>query len=417
MRLEALLTRALPWLVLLFLGGLMLSAVWARNLALLMVLGGLVAGMLPGRFLDRMDRQFMLLMAILPVAYVGNMLALGWNERFLERPAHLLAAIPVYWLVRRGGLSREVLLIGLALAGLIAGTIAALASAGVGGSTLLALQTGRPLGVFSSPGPFGNYSAVAAMVILVGLVAWSPPVHARALSLFCVTGAAGGLVAALLSETRSAWVALPVMALLVEQQGLARRRKAWLAASLVLMAVAGLAASDFVRERLMLALAEVQAYQADPASPAARETSIGLRLLSWQWGWEQFLAHPLMGIGLANFRTVVAAAVAAGTLPPVLATFSGLHNLLIDHLTMTGLVGTLVLVAFWWGLSAHFLALRRHGSPEGRLFATWGLMLVAAEFLFASLGSMFASSLGTLVFCVLLAILAAGAHPQTPLRG
>ena len=44
-------------------------------------------------------------------------------------------------------------------------------------------------------------------------------------------------------------------------------------------------------------------------------------------------------------------------------------------------------------------------------------MLLAAELVFASVGSMFASSLGTVAFTVLLAVCAAGAHPATPERG
>lgn len=67
----------------------------------------------------------------------------------------------------------------------------------------------------------------------------------------------------------------------------------------------------------------------DPTAAAARETSMGLRLLSWEWGWQQFLAHPVLGIGVAQFRPTVDAAVAAGALPEVLRNFNGLHNLLI----------------------------------------------------------------------------------------
>jgi O-antigen ligase len=185
----------------------------------------------------------------------------------------------------------------------------------------------------------------------------------------------------------------------------------------VALLVVGLLAIDTVRERLLLGASEVQAYLADPTAAAARETSMGLRLLSWEWGWQQFLAHPLLGIGVANFRATVDAEVAAGALPEVLRNFNGLHNLLVDHLTTTGLVGTLAMVGFWVGMFRHFGVALRGADGARRLFACWGLMVLAAELVFASVGSMFASSLGTVAFTVLLAVCAAGAHPATPERG
>lgn len=418
-RLIVTLGRALPWLLSVFLLGLMLSGALARNLALLLMLLGLLAVALPGRHIDRLDRRFMLAAAVLPAAYLLNMAVLGWNMRAFDRPAHLLWAIPVYLLVRRCGLSARGLLAGFAAAGLAAGGVALLAKAELLGGPLMRLEFGRPMGPFSSPGPFGNYSAVIAMACLAGWLARARIEAGRGLGGLALAGMAGGLVASLLSETRSAWAALPVMAVVaVAMPGArpARGRRLAVVAVLALLA-AGLLAVAPVRDRLLLGASEVQAYLADPTAAAARETSMGLRLLSWEWGWQQFLAHPLLGIGVANFRATVDAAVAAGALPAVLRNFSGLHNLLIDHLTTTGLVGTLAMLGFWVGMLRYFRAVRRRANGPRQLFACWGLMGLAGEFVFASVGSMFASSLGTVAFTVLLAVCAAGAQPATPARG
>ena len=414
--LPVLAARVAPWLLPLFLLGLMLSAGLARNLAVLMAAGGLVLAVAPGRHLDHLDRRFMLACAVLPAAYLLNMALLGWNARALDRPAHLLAAMLVYLLFRRLGISRPSVLFGLAVAGLAAGAVAAMAVGSGGGQGLLALNSGRPMGPFSSPGPFGNYSAVVAVAGLAGglAVGGRPLAGAPALALLAI---AGGLMAALLSETRSAWAALPLMSIAVlimpGRRPIPRR---WVIAGSVSALLAALLASELVGARLAEGIAEVRAYVANPGSPSARETSLGLRLLSWQWGWEQFLANPVFGIGLGNFRSAVAAAVAAGTLPPILTTFGGLHNLFIDHLTTTGLVGTVAMLAFWVGALGHFIVARRSPDADKRLFATWGLVLLIGELVFSNVGSMFASSLGTLGFSVLLAVFAAGAHPATPAR-
>lgn len=419
-RLVALLGRLLPWLLPAFLVSLMLSGALARNLALVLMLLGLLAVATPGRRIDRLDRRFMLAAAVLPAAYVLNMAVLGWNMRVFDRPAHLLWAIPVYLLVRRCGLSSRALLAGFAAAGLAAGGVALLAKSELFGGPLMRLEFGRPMGPFSSPGPFGNYSAVIAMACLAGWLGGAGLRGGRWVRLAALLGVSGGLVASLLSETRSAWASLPVMALvaatvLVGGRPAGRRGLAAVVAAVLL--VAGLLAVDTVHERLLLGANEVRAYLADPTAAAARETSMGLRLLSWEWGWQQFLAHPLLGIGVANFRATVDAAVAAGALPEVLRNFNGLHNLLVDHLTTTGLVGTLAMLGFWVGMVRYFGAARRAAEGPRQLFACWGLMALAAEFVFSSVGSMFASSLGTVAFTVLLAVCAAGAHPATPERG
>lgn len=418
-RLVALLGRLLPWLLPAFLVSLMLSGALARNLALVLMLLGLLAVATPGRRIDRLDRRFMLAAAVLPAAYVLNMAVLGWNMRVFDRPAHLLWAIPVYLLVRRCGLSSRALLAGFAAAGLAAGGVALLAKSELFGRPLMRLEFGRPMGPFSSPGPFGNYSAVIAMACLAGWLGGAGLRGGRWVRLAALLGLSGGLVASLLSETRSAWASLPVMALVAAAVLGARPagRRGLAAVVAAVLLVAGLLAVDTVHERLLLGANEVRAYLADPTAAAARETSMGLRLLSWEWGWQQFLAHPLLGIGVANFRATVDAAVAAGALPEVLRNFNGLHNLLVDHLTTTGLVGTLAMLGFWVGMFRHFRAALQGADGPRRLFAGWGLMVLAAELVFASVGSMFASSLGTVAFTVLLAVCAAGAHPATPERG
>lgn len=416
-RRPAWLAARVSWLLPLFFAGLVVSAGLAKACALLMAVLGLAAVCLPGRHIDRLDRRFMLAAAVLPVVYVLNMSLLGWNARLLDRPAHLLAAVFVYLLFRRIGLARVSVLRGLAIAGAGCMLVALAALAQGGGQGLLALNAGRPMGPFSSPGPFGNYSAVVAMVALAGGLAAGRGHSQTGLPLLVPLAIIGGTVAAILSGTRSAWVALPLMALLALQmpgrQRLPRR-------PLVLAGVLALLVAMLIGQRIWgrveEGVFEVLAYQADPAAVSARETSLGLRLLSWQWGWEQFLAHPWLGLGMARFRGAVEAAVAAGVLPSVLIHFNGLHNLFIDHLTTTGVLGTLAMLAFWIGMVGFFAAQRRAVDPDKRLFATWGLILLLGEFVFSNVGSMFASSLGTLTFTVMLAVFAAGAHPATPAR-
>ena len=108
---------------------------------------------------------------------------------------------------------------------------ALLAANGLLGSGELArLEQGRPMGPYSSPGGFGNYSAGIAMACLAGGLARVQHRTRAWLRPLVLLGLVSGVGAALLSETRSAWAAMPVMAALgvaVLRQGGTRRR--WLA--------------------------------------------------------------------------------------------------------------------------------------------------------------------------------------------
>ena len=119
------------------------------------------------------------------------------------------------------------------------------------------------MGPFSSPGPFGNYSAVVAVAGLAGglAVGGRPLSGAPALAVLAI---AGGLMAALLSETRSAWTALPLMALAVltmpDRRAIPRR---WVITGVVSALLATLLASELVGMRLAEGISEVRAYLAD----------------------------------------------------------------------------------------------------------------------------------------------------------
>jgi O-antigen ligase len=307
---------------------------------------------------------------------------------------------------------------GLRGGGLAAGGVALLAKSELFGGPLMRLEFGRPMGPFSSPGPFGNYSAVIAMACLAGWLGGAGLRGGRWVRLAALLGVSGGLVASLLSETRSAWASLPVMALV---------------AATVLGGPAGWPARSGRRGGGGPAGggAAGGGHRARAAA-AGGERSPGLSGRSHRCSGPRDVdgaAPAQLGVGLAAVSGPPAAGHRRGQLPrhrrrgrggrglpEVLRNFNGLHNLLVDHLTTTGLVGTLAMLGFWVGMFRHF---GPRGGAEGprRLFAGWGLMVLAAELVFASVGSMFASSLGTVAFTVLLAVCAAGAHPATPERG
>lgn len=399
-------------LIFVFLSSVMLSTQAAGGVALLGIALWLCTLRSSAWKHDRFDIAYVAIMTLLPAIYAFNMLLTGWVVRELDRPAHLVWSIPIYLLIRKSGFHLRAFAFGL----LVFATV----GFAVGLYEIQALHTDRPQAAFSNAGPYGNYSAVfAAFSLLLVAYRWENP-HAMKPKAVAAITLIACLGCTVISGTRSAWVALPILFIcggLVAFDRRMRQNKRLLAVGILSAAAlcAALLASPIVQERAALGVREFSAYLADPYDPNARNTSIGIRLLSWEWGFQQFLAHPAFGLGFAQFREVIATAVASGALPEPMRHFNGLHNVLIDHLAKTGWTGTLCLALFWGGLFIGFgKAIASAPARVHRYFACCGLMLIIGELIFSSIGSMFASSLGTLLFVVVLAVCSAGAHPGTP---
>ena len=363
--------------------------------------------------IDRADALFILACLILPVIYVVNMAITGWDSRYLNRPVHLLATVLIFLLVRRQGISQRHFILGIGLAGvgLLAGSLSHVVQLGWN------VESNRVRGEFSNAVPFGMFSAT---VLVLGICGWietrrQAPSHWRSAAL--LLACAGGLVGAALSGTRTAWLAAPIVLLASQSLSIIPRKAThWLA--VVLAAVALVAVTQYppVKARLSKGTQEFTSFMHAPHSDAAINTSVGLRLHSWEWGFGQFQENPLMGTGLAKFHQVKDAAAASGEIAMELKNFNGLHNAFVDHLAMTGVTGTACLLLFWILLYRHFWVQRLTTDPVKRMVSTWGLVLLTAQFIGSLTGSLLMSSLHTLSFSVLLAFLGAAVHPETDTR-
>lgn len=109
----------------------------------------------------------------------------------------------------------------------------------------------------------------------------------------------------------------------------------------------------------------------DPALDAAfgREFTVDLRLHAWKLAWEIFASNPWFGVGPGQFA---GAAFDAGLTPEMAAegVWTSPHNLLLQLLAETGLVGALIVgtgLTFWvLRVGAEFM---RHPDP-----ASWWIM-------------------------------------------
>jgi O-antigen ligase len=386
------------------------TAKWIGTVLLLWGIFSLVMGR---QKFDREDRLFLLACLILPFIYVLNMAFTGWESRYLNRPVHLLATGLIYLLVRRKGISQKHLMIGIGLAGLslLACSLQHVLQLGWN------IESNRVRGEFSNAVPFGMFSAT---VLVLGICSWleSRKVKASAIPSWPVFLAiAGGLAGSVLSGTRTAWVAVPIVLLASQSLTLIPKKAThWVALGVAVLVLFSATQYPPIKERLSKGTREFTAFIQAPHSAEAINTSIGLRLHSWEWGVKKFLEQPLLGIGLAKFHSVKDDAATSGEVSIELKSFNGLHNAFVDHLAMTGITGTACLFIFWILLYRHFWSHRKSTEADKRLLSAWGMVLLTSQLISSLTGSLLSSSLNTLSFAVLLAFLAAAAHPKTEIR-
>lgn len=166
--------------------------------------------------------------------------------------------------------------------------------------------------------------------------------------LFCLAAITVTLWAVMLSASRGGFLGLVAAAVYL----IFRSRRPWRNLTLVAVLLA-----------LVLALA--------PNNPLKRllhpnggdRQSSENRLVTWQAGMRMFAAHPLLGVGLDNFKAELPHYTPAGTNVDFLA-----HNTYIEIAATMGLPGILVFVAI---LGFTFASLRRSRRLAQRVEAEW----------------------------------------------
>jgi O-antigen ligase len=251
----------------------------------------------------------------------------------------------------------------------------ALGGAG-GGVTALVQHYGlhmvRALG-YSNAIQFGDISLLFGLMALTALVVcqWRATGlgHARRGWVWLTAGTLLGLTGSLLSQSRGGWLALP-LTWLAWAIGLWRcqgsragyRSLAWLTVLLVLAAgVLTALQLPEVEHRMALAHTEVQAYE----QRGKADTSVGQRLAHWRVALIMGRERPVLGWG-SGYDAEKARLVAAGEGSPAILAFDHAHNEWLDMFARRGLVGVLLLAAWFVLPIVIFLPKRRVVAVESR---------------------------------------------------
>lgn len=317
----------------------------------------------------------------------------------LEKSFRFILALPVLWLLLQLPAQR--------LRQLQWGLIAA---AYCGSLVILHAVTsgaGRDFASFAA-----NYNAVtlANLVLLLGLgtlftLSWTVSSSPKAEYALKLGAAAISIAATVASETRSSWMLLPVLLLIVLMSSthlkLRTRLLLFVGSALIL---AGLAACLYtINPRFLEILPNIHSY----LSGGDRDTSVGVRLQLWEAAISMFKQNPWLGIGAGNFHSYLVDLANQGAITPFVAeNFGESHNDFIQALVSKGLIGLIAMCSLYWVPAIWFARQIKYPACDTKVVARLGLLLCLGYTVFSLTELMFRNMRSVPLYSILLVMLA-----------
>lgn len=287
--------------------------------------------------------------------------------RRLEKLLSLLAAVPIYLLLRRRHLN---LIRPFFLGATAAGPAMALIA------YYYVHQQGlhRADGFYSSI-VFGQTSMLISMLLLCGLYVGRCSMWYRYMGSFSLVCA---LYAALLSGTRGAWAVLPVVALFLSARYFSWRRII-LMVSILFFFVGAMMINDPSRSRMARIDNHLIAFLMDQKV----NTSVGARLELWTLAVEMWKEQPLLGVGIGNFKYQLQQ-YADEKRTQLRRNYTHAHNIFFDTLASSGSFGLVgMITALFVMPSWFFLRLLAGSVKDSTDFpAVSGLVVLLCFFVF-----------------------------------
>lgn len=301
------------------------------------------------------EKLFLWILAFYLAATLIANTSSGWTGAsfsWYEADLRFMFAIPIFLFLRRYPHSALYLLRAAPVAAVLTGSYVIYETM---------LENARFEGAY---GPIfaGNVAVLLAVISLATMRYDTYPLRIR-IPLH-LAGFVLALVAAVLSGTRSAWlaamVALPIVLFFMAESGREARLRRRVIVGAATLVAAVLVAAVALEPRLTqhrFAVAVEQAVDFLSAEPGAErskaaDSSVGIRLEQWRIGLRIVAEHPVFGIGVGNVGPLINRYVEAGTASPAIYVEgadarrgSHLHSAYFDALVFKGVTGLVTLLA------------------------------------------------------------------------
>ena len=301
--------------------------------------------------------------------FSGGMADLGWRK--LGRHARLLSVIPIYLLFLRTKPNARLLWYGLSAGALVCGVYAVGAGLWQADPSEFRLDTHWIL--------FGDLALALGVMAFAGLGELKR-IH-RVLWILPVAALLSGVLAAVLSGTRGAWIAIPALAIVLSfhhrhrwKRMPAMLRIAGAFAVIALGLIVYSTPQTGVRQRVQATVIEVSDFLDEDRALTAPDN----RLDMWQAAWRMFAAEPLFGVGLGRYADHAATYAAQGEMNLAAARYSHPHSEYLSSMASRGIPGLFVLAALWLVPLGWHLRWMKEGDERRAALGLAGVLLVTA---------------------------------------
>lgn len=238
----------------------------------------------------------------------------------------------------------------------------------------------RAYGTFGQPNPFAGYlNTVLPLALGIAIARWQARSAAdcclRLLALLTLATAGPAVV---MSMSRGAWLGLALGSGVVLLAA-GRAGRLLVAGGVLLAALVGVAAVELLPQavtgRLADTVASLSVFDARTVTVTPQNFAVVERMAHWQAAWEMYNEDPLLGVGPGQFLSSYPQfRLPLWPNPKVHA-----HNLYLQTLAETGLLGGLALLVFGIAVGRHAVRTVRRTSGFGRAMSL-GMLGVLTTF-------------------------------------
>jgi putative inorganic carbon (hco3(-)) transporter len=248
---------------------------------------------------------------------------------------------------------------------------------------ILAGRFMRAYGTFRQPNPYAGYlgylvPVAVSLTLASGWLWWRSRKPIGVLvGLVCGITSLALVIGIGLSWSRGSWIALAAALLAVMAARNRRSAVAVAVAGLVLLVILMVAGAAWLPGALAARVSGLGSYVVGPDPTQTEITDDNFaaleRLAHWQVGWRMFEDHPWIGVGIGNFGTEYAHYAPPHWYEPL----GHAHNIFINFMAETGVLGLAAFLLFWLG-AVRFTwqsARRLEGFPAALAIGVFGTLV------------------------------------------
>jgi len=197
-----------------------------------------------------------------------------------------------------------------------------------------------------------------------------------------------GLYSIYISQTRGAWIAVPVFIVLlcIVFSKHTYSVKVILRASILIILLAGaFSTTSIVHKRVHEAANDIHQY----VTGQNQDTSVGTRFQLWKVSWLMFAENPVFGVGGDKFVDTLMVNAARGIITDKTTMYPHSHNEVLFSMATYGIFGLLGILATYFVPLYYFIKDMRHTDREVVAAAAMGAAVCLGYFIFGLVDVMF----------------------------